>query len=100
MSEQSPPESSSAIGTIYIKEVKDVDYVSIDMDVEDEAYDKLVAIGKEEATDKDYFRIGFTSVLKEYLDRDRHKESSEIIKGCIRQSLGNELTEEEKQTDA
>lgn len=52
---------------IKIKEVKDIQYSSLDMDVPDEVFEKIVGIGKEEITDSDYFRIGFMAVLEESL---------------------------------
>jgi len=101
MSDKSPPESSSALPEIRIGEIKDVPYVSMQLDVDDASYDKLIEIGKDTITEKDYFQVGFTNVIQNYLDEDgRHSESSEILKGCIRQSLGNKLTEEDKNKDA
>ena len=56
--------------TIKIKEVQDVTYSTIEMDVPDAVYDKIVKIGREEATASDFFKIGFISVLEESLSKD------------------------------
>mgnify|MGYP006195637591 FL=1 len=58
---------------IQIKEVTDVTYSNIEMDVPDDVYSKIVSIGEAEATESDYFKIGFLSILKESLTTDEGK---------------------------
>lgn len=56
-----------SIPTIKIEEGPDVNYKSINMEVDDDAYTAIVNIGKDVITDSDYFRIGFLDILKENL---------------------------------
>ena len=55
---------------IQIKEVEDVTYSNIELHVPDDVYAKIVNIGKKEATDSDYFRVGFMSILTETFDKN------------------------------
>ena len=55
---------------IKVKEVEDVTYSSLELQVPDDVYSKIVNVGKEEATDSDFFKIGFSSMLEESLPKD------------------------------
>ena len=54
--------------TIKVKEGPTVTHTSVEMEVPDDVYDTIVNIGKESASDSDYFRIGFLAMLGEYLN--------------------------------
>lgn len=41
--------------------------VKLQLDMDDEAYTTMVRIGKEEASDDDFFKIGFIKVMEEYM---------------------------------
>ena len=68
MRETSPPESASALPEIKVGPIKDIAYVQMEVECEDATYDKLVAYGKEEATDEDYFKIAFNKALQYYCE--------------------------------
>jgi hypothetical protein len=55
---------------IQIKELDDVTYSNVELHVPDDTYANIVNIGKKEATDSDYFRVGFMSILTENFDKD------------------------------
>jgi hypothetical protein len=55
---------------IKVREVEDVTYSNIELHVPDEVYDKIVNVGKEEATDANYFQIGFMAILEENFAKD------------------------------
>tara|TARA_B100000579_G_C22849354_1_gene866374 strand:+ start:14086 stop:14289 length:204 start_codon:yes stop_codon:yes gene_type:complete len=42
--------------------------VSLDLEMDDEAHEKLVEIGMDEASEDDFFEIGFKKVLQDYLE--------------------------------
>lgn len=52
-----------------IKIIRDYpsDDVKLDLEVDDDAHALLVKIGKEEASDADFFEIGFTKLLEEHI---------------------------------
>ena len=52
---------------IKIVDTIDEESVKLQLDIEDEAYERLVEIGKEEASDDDFFKIGFNSVIERYI---------------------------------
>ena len=57
---------------LVIKGERDVPYVELDIEGEQKAIDVIVEMGKEHATDADYFNIGLTHGLKEFIKQ--HKE--------------------------
>ena len=60
----------SSLPEIKVKEVEDVTYSNIELHVPDDVYSKIVDVGKEEATDSDFFKIGFMSILEESFAKD------------------------------
>lgn len=59
---------------IKITKVTDVMHSDIQMDVPDEVYQKFIEFGKNDATDQDYFQIGFRNALEESIERMEAKE--------------------------
>ena len=74
MTDSSPPASTSEIPEIKIGTVTDVEYVQMQLECDDAAYDRIIECGKANITDSDYFQIGFKKILEEYMDKDDKEE--------------------------
>jgi hypothetical protein len=60
-----------------ILETRDIPYVEMDIEGEEDAMQVIVNMGKEVATDEDYFNIGLTHGLKEAIkEHEANKEKS------------------------
>lgn len=57
-----------------IVKTRDVPYVEMDIEAEDKAFEVIVEMGKDYATDNDYFNIGLTYGLKQTLEADGNNE--------------------------
>ena len=71
---------------IKITKVTDVMHSDIQMDVPDEVYQKFIEFGKNDATDQDYFQIGFRNALEESIERMEAKEkqaATDAANECI-----------------
>jgi hypothetical protein len=91
MSETNPPESASALPEIKVGPIKDIAYVQMEVECEDATYDKLVAYGKEDATDADYFKIAFNKALQSYYE-------DFIESGDLKKVMNEERKEGDKET--
>ena len=68
MTDSSPPASTSEIPEIKIGTITDVEYVKMQLECDDAAYDKIIECGKENITDSDYFQIGFKKIIESYIE--------------------------------
>ena len=55
------------VPVIKIVDTIEEESVKLQLDMDDEAYTTLVRIGKEEASDDDFFKIGFIKVMEDYI---------------------------------
>ena len=69
-STDNPLSKEDRLPIIVIKSMKDVPYVEMELESEDDAFDAVVQIGKESATDQDYFNIGLTKALEEHTKKE------------------------------
>ena len=44
--------------------------VKLELDMDDAAYERIVEIGRDGATDDDFFSLGFTKLMEEYLEEN------------------------------
>jgi len=44
--------------------------VKLELDMDDAAYERIVEIGRDGATDDDFFSLGFIKLMEEYLDEN------------------------------
>ena len=44
--------------------------VKLELELDDEAYERIVEIGRDGATDDDFFSLGFIKLMEEYLDEN------------------------------
>lgn len=56
-----------------IVKTRDVPYVEMDIEAEDRAFDVIVQMGKDYATNNDYFNIGLTYGLKQTLENKENE---------------------------
>lgn len=57
---------------LHIVKTRDIPYVEMDIEAEDKAFDVIVQMGKDYATDNDYFNIGLTYGLKQTLEKNEN----------------------------
>ena len=69
-STDNPLQKEERLPILVIKEVRDVPYVEIDIEAEDDAFDVIVEMGKEHATEEDYFNIGLRKGIENYLNKN------------------------------
>ena len=50
-----------------IIKMRDIESVELDMEVGDKLYADLVAVGKKGATEDDYFKLGFTQIIRDHV---------------------------------
>lgn len=60
--------SSSDLPIIKIIAERDVPYVELDLEMEDETHDMLVKWGKKDASDQDFVNIAIRNGLQEFVD--------------------------------
>lgn len=62
--------SSSDLPIIKIIAEREVPYVELDLEMEDDTHAMFVKWGKEEASDQDFVNIAIRNGLQEYVDSD------------------------------
>lgn len=60
----------NGLPVIKILSTTDEASVKLELDMDDEAYERIAEIGRDSATDDDFFRLGFTKVMEEYLEEN------------------------------
>lgn len=69
-----PLPKEERLPVLVIKSVKDVPYVEMELEGEDDAFNVVVEMGKEYATEEDYFNIGLRQGLENFLNKNENND--------------------------
>ena len=69
-STDNPLSKEDRLPILVIKSITDVPYVEMEIEGEDDAFDVIVEMGKEYATEEDYFNIGLRKGIENYLNKN------------------------------